>query len=622
MKSRKTRGDGPDSARTGKPDGNRNAYVSALWGLKSTLVTLLCFSAILNVLMLTGSVYMLQIYDRVLSSGSLDTLMGLFTIVVVLFVFLGFFDFIRTRILSRAALRLDDVAAPAALDLWIRSGLPGAPDRAGQALRDLGTVRGFIASPAMAGFFDVPFIPLYLTVLFMIHPWLGWLTVAGAVVTAIIALTTRAMTAGSLRRAAGLDAAERDFADSSHANAEAITAMGMQETVTRRWSDLHVDAMASGQRGSDPSEILAASSKAFRMLLQSSILTLGALLVLRGDISGGMIIASSILSGRALAPVDQLIGQWRNIGRTLAAHARLMSEFKAAPIQPARITLPAPTGRIQVSNLTRLAPAAAGSAATDRARILTRISFDLDPGDGLGVIGNSASGKSTLARLLIGATRPDAGEIRLDGATQDQWDPAVLGRHIGYLPQTLTLLPGTIRDNIARFDPQAADEDVIAAARLTGIHDMILKLPDGYATRVGATGGGMALSGGQIQRVGLARAIYRMPALVVLDEPNSNLDVAGDSALIRTVEALREAGSTVVVMAHRPSAIAAVNKLMVLEGGKVQLFGNKAEVLKAAMKSGAGGGAKLPGLAPERPRTTTDVPHVPVNDNTDKRTSA
>ena len=253
---------------------------------------------------------------------------------------------------------------------------------------------------------------------------------------------------------------------------------------------------------------------------------------------------------------------------------------------------------------------------------MTFSSFDLDPGDGLGVIGNSASGKSTLARLLIGATRPDAGEIRLDGATQDQWDPAVLGRHIGYLPQTLTLLPGTIRDNIARFDPQAADEDVIAAARLTGIHDMILKLPDGYATRVGATGGGMALSGGQIQRVGLARAIYRMPALVVLDEPNSNLDVAGDSALIRTVEALREAGSTVVVMAHRPSAIAAVNKLMVLEGGKVQLFGNKAEVLKAAMKSGAGGGAKLPGLAPERPRTTTDVPHVPVNDNTDKRTSA
>ena len=257
------------------------------------------------------------------------------------------------------------------------------------------------------------------------------------------------------------------------------------------------------------------------------------------------------------------------------------------------MALPAPSGKIEIDNLTCLAP---GKPGTNRQRILARISFDISPGDGLGVIGNSASGKSTLARLLVGAVKPTVGEIRLDGATLDQWDPAVLGRHIGYLPQTLTLLPGTIRDNIARFDPDALDEDIIAAAQLTGIHDMILKLPDGYATRVGNTEGGVALSGGQVQRVGLARAIYRMPALVVLDEPNSNLDVAGDNALMRTVEALREAGSAVVIMAHRPSAIAAVNKLMVLEGGQIKLLGDKAEVLGALVKTDSGDTGRKPTL--------------------------
>ena len=391
---------------------------------------------------------------------------------------------------------------------------------------------------------------------------------------------------------------ERDFADRGRRNAEAAVAMGMNEALLARWKNMHITTLASGQTGSDPSEILAAGSKSFRMLLQSAILTLGAYLVLQGSISAGMIIASSILSGRVLAPVDQLIGQWRAIGRAGQAHRRIDAVFAQDMPEPERIHLDDPTGQISVKRLTKLGGEKSGGA--DRKRILSDVSFSLEPGEGLGVIGNSASGKSTLARLLVGAAQADEGEIRLDGATPDQWDPLRLGRAIGYLPQMLEMLPGTIRDNIARFDPEARDEDVIAAAKLTGVHDMILGLPEGYATRLCVPGIPSPLSGGQLQRLGLARAVFGMPALVILDEPNSNLDVAGDTALTQTIAALRAAGSVVIVMAHRPSALAAVDKLMILDGGKVKLFGDKQTVL-------GGGGAK-PASATVTPTTPTPAP--------------
>ena len=552
-------------------------YAQALRSLRPAIGGVLAFSAVINVLMLTGSIYMLQVYDRVLSSGSVPTLLGLFAIVVVLYSFLGFYDFLRARLLSRAALKLDQQVGPAAFGAWMQAGLADASGpRDAQPLRDLDTVRGFVSGPAVTALFDLPFVPLFLLVLFIVHPWLGWLTVAGAGVGGIIALTNRAVTQTAIRRAAALDGADRDFIDKSHRTAETTVAMGMQAAVTGRWRSLHDSALASGQTGSDPSEMLAAASRAFRMLLQSAMLTLGAYLVLRGEISGGMIIASSILSGRALAPVDQLIGQWRAIGRSQAAHRRLQAVFAAAPAVPDRINLPDPTGAISVTRLTKLGTARTG---IDPPRILSDVGFALQPGDGLGVIGTSASGKSTLARLLVGAARADAGEIRLDGATLDQWDPVRLGRCIGYLPQTLEVLPGTVRDTIARFDPEATDAAVIAAAQLTGVHEMILNLPQGYATWLGTPGAAQPLSGGQMQRLGLARAVYGMPALVVLDEPNSNLDMAGDAALTRTIAALRAAGSVVIVMAHRPSALAAVNKLMVLDAGKVALFGDKDTVL-------------------------------------------
>ena len=559
-----------------------NPYRRAITAARPALGGVILLSAILNVLMLTGSIYMLQVYDRVLPGGSVPTLIVLFAVVIILFAFLGLYDFLRARVLSRVALRLDDRLSGPAFRRWLRTGLPGdGRTTDAQVMQDLDTVRSFLGGPVVASMADVLFVPLFLGVLFLIHPWLGLLTIAGAGIGGILALINRAMTRGAMAQSADLDIAERNFTDRSRRNAEAIEAMGMQGSILAHWHSLHRATLASSQAGSDPSEALAASSRAFRMLLQSAILTLGALLVIRGEMSGGMIIASSVLSGRALAPVDQLIGQWRATGRAAAAHKRLLATFDATMSEPARIALPDPTGQITVTGLTKLGSSRAGM---EPSKILSDIAFTLQPGDAMGVIGNSASGKSTLARLLVGAGQGDSGEIRLDGATPDQWHPEQLGRQIGYLPQVLEMLPGTIRDNIARFDAKAEDADVIAAATLTGIHDMILNLPDGYATRLCDPQMPAVLSGGQIQRLGLARAIYGTPRFVVLDEPNANLDMNGDAALTHTIKTLRAAGSTVIVMAHRPSVLVAVNKLMILEAGQVKAFGDREVVMSDGLK--------------------------------------
>ncbi|OED49404.1 ABC transporter [Rhodobacteraceae bacterium (ex Bugula neritina AB1)] len=557
-----------------------NAYGTALRKLRPALIAIIGFSAIINVLMLTGSIYMLQVYDRVLASGSLPTLMGLFGIVLVLYSFLGFYDFLRQRMLARTSVALDNSIAAQAFGNWIRSGLADEAQGAGQPMRDLNTVRSFVASPAMTGVFDLPFVPLFLGMLFLIHPWLGLLTLAGAGVAALIALATRIYTKEAIRQATMLDTQDRQFSERTFGEADVITAMGMQNNVTTRWRTVHNAALHAGQGGSDPSEAFGAASRAFRMMLQSSILTLGAYLVLQNQISAGMIIASSILSGRALAPIDKVIGQWRGIGRALEAHRSLKEFFATAPERPKPIRMPRPTGALTVSKINKVAPGA--GPLSERRRILSQVSFSLEPGDGLGVIGNSAAGKSTLARLLVGIWTPDTGEVRLDGAKHELWDPEALGKSIGYLPQSFDLLPGSIAQNIARFTPDAADEDVIAAATLAGVNDMILKLPDGYATQVGPHAGVAPLSGGQIQRLGLARAVFGLPRLVVLDEPNSNLDVEGDNALTKAIAALRAAGSTVIVMAHRPSAIATVNKVMILHEGRIAQFGDKEEILSAA----------------------------------------
>lgn len=557
-------------------------YKHALGRLRRTFVMVAFFSAAVNILMLTGPMFMLQVYDRVLSSGSLPTLQALFAIVVVLFLFLGLYDFLRTRLLSRAAYRLDQAVGPAAHDLWMRSALLAKPVTV-RPLNDLSVVRGFLPGPAMLGMFDLPWIPLYLGVVFVVHVWLGWLTVAGLVVVAALALANQWTTRNHHAKAMGMDGSESFFVEQSRRNAESLVPLGMAGRVTTRWDSMHREGLAVGQVGGDRAEGFTAASKAFRLLLQSSLLGLGGYLALQQEISAGMIVAASIIAGRALAPVDAVIGQWRNVVRAHEAHKRLHKIFADAPKAPPRINMPDPQGQLTVAGVTKYVP---GLRAGERPPILDMINFQLEPGDAVGVIGPSASGKSTLARILVGAMQPDHGEVRLDGATLAQWSDTDLGRHLGYLPQKLELIAGSIRDNIARFDPDADDNAVIEAARIAGVHDMILQLPDGYATSLGFDSA--QLSGGQLQRVGLARSVYGMPRYVVLDEPNSNLDAAGDDALSSAIMALRERGSTVVVMAHRPSAIAAVNKVLVLHGGRIAEFGPKEDVLQKSVRPAAG----------------------------------
>lgn len=405
----------------------------------------------------------------------------------------------------------------------------------------------------------------------------------------VLALANQAATRKYTVQAMQMDGTESFFVEQSRRTAEAVLPMGMRAGVSARWAAMHREGLATAQVGGDRGQGFAATSKAFRLLLQSTLLGLGGYLALQQQISAGMIVATSIIAGRALAPVDLVIGQWASVVRAREAHQRLKTTFAEAPAPRPVVDLPAAKGHLSAGSLTKYVP---GDRARERAPILDRVVFQLEPGDALGVIGPSASGKSTLARILVGATLPDEGAVRLDGATLDQWSEAALGKQIGYLPQKLELLTGTVRDNIARFDPDASDEEVIKAARIAGVHEMILQLPDGHATQMTNESG--PFSGGQIQRIGLARAVYGMPRYVVMDEPNSNLDAAGDDALSQAITTLREAGSTVVVMAHRPSAIAAVNKVLVLHGGKLADFGLRDDVLQKSLRPRAVADAQVP----------------------------
>jgi PrtD family type I secretion system ABC transporter len=556
-----------------------NAYIGVFRELRGTFILVGLFSAVINLLMLTGPTFMMQVYDRVLASGSVATLLGLFGIVIVCYAFLGLYSFLRARLLSRAAMRLDARIGDEAFRFVLLGGSTGGLSRidpSAQPVRDLEIVRSFLSSPAIGGLFDLPWMPFFLGLVFLLHPWLGWLTISGAGIVTIAALLNQHLAQKSIQRAVSLEGAERSLVSQARGDADTLQALGMRERLVQRWRKMHDAALATAQIGGDRSEGFASFSKSFRLLLQSALLALGAYLALRQEITPGMIIAISIIAGRALAPIDQVVGQWRAIGRAREAHHRLREIFDQKPPEKPRIDLPPPTGDLRVTGLTKLAPAGPEPHA-DRPRILDRVSFTLSAGDGLGVVGNSAAGKTTLAKLLVGAWIPDFGEVRLDGATLDQWTPETLGRHIGYLPQSLQILSGSVGENIARFNPKAKDSDIIEAARIAGVHEMILGLPDGYATHMDRLS--RPLSGGQIQRLGLARAIYGTPRLIVLDEPNSNLDANGDDALAEAIRSLRAKGCVVVVMAHRPSALASVNKIMLLHQGQKAKFGDRDEVL-------------------------------------------
>ncbi len=544
-------------------------------------------SALVNILYLTGSLFMMEVYDRVLPSRSLPTLVALFAIVVVLYVFQGLFDALRGRLLVRISDRLDQVLSSkifdAVIGLELRLPLSG---RQAQPLRDLDTIRSFLSGSGPLALFDLPWLPFYIAICFAFHFWLGVTALAGAAILTVFTLMTELVSRRPVEEAARHSSRRNRLAEASRRNADIITVMGMAPSLRERWQADNRAFVREQRSASDVSSGFGVASKVLRMLLQSGILAVGAWLVINEQATPGIIIAGSILSARALAPVDLAIANWKGFIAARQSRRRLEKTMALLPDAPTRMDMPAPHALLSVERVGATPPEA-------HEPVLQDIAFTLAAGSGLGVIGASGSGKSSLARLLVGLWRPMKGSIRLDGATLDQWPAAALARHIGYMPQSIELLDGTIAENIASFDPEATSEKIIAAARLARVHDLVVSLPDGYSTEVGETG--RQLSAGQRQRIALARALYGDPFLVVLDEPNSNLDSEGEDALTAAILGVRERGGVVVVIAHRPSALFAVDKVLMLADGRQQAFGPKEEVLAKVLRpvGGTAGALKV-----------------------------
>ena len=547
------------------------------------------FSGVVNLLYLSGSLFMMEVYDRVLPSRSVPTLVGLVVIVAMLYGFQGVFDLIRGRLLLRIADRLDRSLAPriydAVVDLQVRA---PATARANQPIRDLDAIRSFLSGGGPAALFDLPWMPFYLAVCFAFHFWIGVTALAGAVVLSVLTAIGEFASRRTMREATGQALARNRLIEASRANAEVIAVMGMTPRLRSRWLDASRGLAAANVSAGDTTGGLGVLSKVVRMMLQSGVLAVGAWLVINDQATGGIIIAGSILSARALAPVDQAIANWKGFVAARQARTRLDAVFARLGQLPERMPLPAPSQGIALEGVAAVAP-------DTPTVVLADVTFSLAAGSGLGVIGPSASGKSSLARLIAGAWQPARGTVRLDGATLDQWPRAQLATHIGYMPQATALIEGTVAENIASFAPDAEPDAIVAAARLAGIHEMILALPQGYNTRVEE--GHSVLSAGQQQRIALARALYGDPFLVILDEPNSNLDATGEEALTRSILEVRARGGIVIVVAHRPSALAGVDHVAVLSRGRIHAFGPKEEVLSTVMR---------PVGVPVRPRAATE----------------
>lgn len=516
-------------------------------------------SGLSNVLMLTGSFFMLQVYDRVIPSRSVPTLVALAVLAAALLCFQGLLDLIRSRLLVRIGAALDEAIGLKAY-------------RAGpQPLRDLDTVRSFLSGAGPIALFDLPWMPLYLGLCFVFHFWIGMTALGGALLLVMLTLLTEARTRAPSRAATLLAETRNTLAETARRNRESIAAMGMAGRLGARWREANDRYLAGQQRLSDVSGGLGALSRVLRTMLQSAVLAVGAWLVIHQEATAGIIIAGSILSARALAPVDQAIANWRGFVAARQSWQRLARLLTLMPEHAEPMALPAPTQSLVVEHASVAPPGA------DKLTVLDA-GFALKRGQALGVIGPSASGKSSLARLLVGAWKPARGRVRLDSAALDQWSPDLLGRHIGYLPQEVELMAGTVAQNIARFDPAADPAAIVAAAEAAGVHGLIVNLPAGYETEIGEQGG--LLSAGQRQRIALARALYGEPFLVVLDEPNSNLDNEGEEALTRAILGIRNRGGIAVVIAHRPSALAGVDQVLIMNQGRVHAFGPKEEILK------------------------------------------
>jgi len=528
------------------------------------------FSVFVNLLMLTGPLYMLQVYDRVLQSRSVETLVALSVLMAGLYGLMALLDYARGRVMARLAARFQTRLDARVFDATLRR-QSSPQDQPAAALRDLDAVQGFLASPVILALMDMPWTPVFIGAIFLFHPMLGWLAVAGGAIIVVLALVNQVATMRRVRVAQQANQISHAFADEARSGREVVLSQGARADVTGRWVRLRQEALVRGMSANDWTGSFVSVTKSFRLFLQSAVLGLGAYYVLLGELSPGAMIAGSILLGRALAPVEQSMGQWPILQRARAGWDALGDYLAAVPPAEEKTPLPVPEARLEVAGMTVAPP---GGGATT----LRDVSFVLAPGQALAVVGPSGSGKSTLARALLGYWPLAAGEIRLGGATLDQYEPEALGRHIGYLPQMVTLFSGSIAENIARMARRVDPAAVVKAARAANVHDIILHLPKGYDTVLTAPGG--RLSGGQRQRIGFARALYGLPQLLILDEPDSALDPTGMEALNLAIRDFKRAGKAVIVMTHRFHALAECDLLMGIENGTMTDFGPRDEVLQ------------------------------------------
>jgi len=534
------------------------------------------FSLFANLLMLTGPLYMLQVYDRVLGSGSVETLIALSVLVVFMYGIMGILDYTRGRIMARVGARFQDDLDRRVFDAVVRKSAVAPDVKTNAGLADLESVQRLITSPVLMAAFDLPWTPIFFAGIFIFHPMLGYLALVGAAVLILIAVANQLLSRGAQARAGQAGQAAGAMADQIRTEAEMVQAMGMRGAAFDRWQKARSVALESQVRATDVGGGFTSMTKTIRLFLQSAMLGLGAYLVLQNEMTPGAMIAGSILLGRALAPVEMALNQWPIVQRGMSAWENLAELLGAVPPEPARTALPKPRAYLAAKNLTVVPPG-------EKQASLKSVTFTVEPGQAIGVIGPSGAGKTTLARTLTGVWRPAGGSVRLDSAALEHYGTETLGRHIGYLPQRVQLFDGTIAQNIARLAEQPDDSKVVAAAKMAAAHEMILELPNGYDTLIQS--GQVRLSGGQMQRIGLARALYDDPVIMVLDEPNSNLDNVGSKALNHAIREMKASGRSVLIMAHRPAAIQECDMLLVLDNGMRMAFGPKDEVMAGMVKN-------------------------------------
>lgn len=552
--------------------------LNALKASKKGFIAVGVFSFFVNILMLTAPLYMLQVYDRVVASRSLETLLVLTALMLFLFAVMGVLEWLRSRILVRIGNQLDGQLSQRVYSAMFEMGVKKPETRSAQALSDFTSIRQFLTGNGPFAFFDAPWLPIYIAVLFLFHPAFGWFAIGAAIILLIIAVLNEIMTKKQLGEANSENVKAQTLASSNVNNAEVLYAMGMLPGIMSRWYKQHQKFLSKQTEASDKAGIFANLSKVLRMIFQSAILGLGAYYVVLNEMSPGMMIAGSILLGRALAPMDLLINSWSGFNNARSAYGRLSTLLTAIPAQQRKMPLPEPRGQVEFESLVVIPPSSQTPA-------LRGVQFQVNAGEHVGIIGPSAAGKSTLARAILGVWPAANGSVRIDGAEVNHYNRDELGPHVGYLPQDIELFDGSISENIARFG-EVDSIRVVDAARKAGVHELILHLPNAYDTIIGSTSG--VLSGGQRQRIGLARALYGNPKVIVLDEPNSNLDEQGEYALALTLEQLKKEGTTVFIVSHRPSLLKQVDKLLILKDGQVADYGSRDDVMRRLAQKNAG----------------------------------